>query len=104
EFVLVATNAPVRLHIPIDSSADATWSLTEFDDASWSAAANGIGFDAAGFGYNSVIASDVGSRMAGANSTIFLRIPFSSTATEFNSLSFRVLYDDGFVAFLNDVA
>jgi hypothetical protein len=102
DLVLAPTNAPIRFIVPIDASADAIWSLSEFDDTTWTPATNGLGFDQAGLGYNSVIASDLTSAMKGANSTIYLRIPFQSPG-QLNSLTLRVLYDDGFVAFLNGV-
>ncbi len=42
---LVTTNAAIHFLIPTDSSVDATWTLTNFDDASWQAGTNGIGYE-----------------------------------------------------------
>ena len=43
--VLVATNAAIRYLIPANASADATWTQTNFNDSSWAAATNGIGYE-----------------------------------------------------------
>ncbi len=53
-------------------------------------------------GYKSVIQTDVQSIMKGINSTAYLRVPFSvADPAALNSLTLRMMYDDGFVAYLN---
>ena len=42
---LVATNAAILFLIPTDSSVDAVWTQTSFDDSSWQAGTNGIGYE-----------------------------------------------------------
>ena len=42
---LVATNAAIHYWIPTNSSADATWTQTNFNDSSWQAGTNGIGYE-----------------------------------------------------------
>ncbi len=39
--------------------------------------------------------------MKGVGSSAYVRIPFTPETTEFDSLSLRVKYQDGFIAFLN---
>jgi len=42
---LVVTNAALHYWIPMDASADATWTDTNFDDSAWTAGTNGIGYE-----------------------------------------------------------
>ena len=42
---LVATNAAIHYWIPTNSAADATWTQTNFNDASWRTGTNGIGYE-----------------------------------------------------------
>ena len=42
---LVATNAAIHYLIPTDSSVDATWTQTNFNDSSWPIGTNGIGYE-----------------------------------------------------------
>jgi hypothetical protein len=52
--------------------------------------------------YRSLIATDVQGPMNGVNATAYIRVPFNvSNPTTLQSLTLRMKYDDGFVAFLN---
>jgi hypothetical protein len=42
---LVATNAAIHYLIPQNSSVDATWTQTNFNDSSWPVGTNGIGYE-----------------------------------------------------------
>jgi hypothetical protein len=42
---LVVTNAPIHYWIPTNSSADATWTQTNFNDSTWRIGTNGIGYE-----------------------------------------------------------
>jgi len=55
--------------------------------------------------FSSLIATDVGSELAGVNTTAYLRIPFTieTDPARFDRLALDVQYDDGFVAYLNGV-
>ncbi len=44
-FALIAGNAAVRTFVPADGSLAALWTLRDFNDASWIAGTNGVGFD-----------------------------------------------------------
>src|SRR5262249_17281896 len=42
---LLATNAPVRVLVPVDGSLALNWTLPGFNDATWLAGTNGVGYD-----------------------------------------------------------
>jgi hypothetical protein len=42
---LVTTNAAIHYWIPTNASVDATWTQTNFNDASWTVGTNGIGYE-----------------------------------------------------------
>ena len=42
---LVATNAAIHFWMPTNSSADTTWTQTNFDDSNWQTGINGIGYE-----------------------------------------------------------
>jgi hypothetical protein len=42
---MIVTNAPIHYWIPTNSSVDATWTQTNFDDSSWQIGTNGIGYE-----------------------------------------------------------
>jgi len=42
---LVATNAPIRYLIPVNSSQDAVWTQAGFDDSSWAVGTHAIGYE-----------------------------------------------------------
>ncbi|NIN33563.1 MAG: hypothetical protein GTO60_00045, partial [Gammaproteobacteria bacterium] len=45
----------------------------------------------------------VESDMYGNNGTCYIRIPFTVSLTDLSSLTLRMRYDDGFVAYINGV-
>jgi hypothetical protein len=52
--------------------------------------------------YRPLIATDVQGQMSGVSSSAYLRVPFNvSDPAAFESLTLRMCYDDGFVAYLN---
>lgn len=55
-------------------------------------------------GYGSLVGTDVGAAMRGANASAYIRMPFPVAALPaFDSLQLRVQYDAGFIAYLNGV-
>lgn len=44
-FTLLTTNAPARVFVPINGSLALTWTLPVFNDVSWRAGTNGVGYD-----------------------------------------------------------
>jgi hypothetical protein len=54
--------------------------------------------------YDSLIQTDVDAEMSGVNSSAYIRIPFSvENPGDITTLTLRMKYDDGFVAYLNGV-
>ncbi|MFO1498710.1 MAG: lamin tail domain-containing protein [Verrucomicrobiota bacterium] len=52
--------------------------------------------------YRPFIQSDVQAQMSGVNASIYLRLPFTvANVAAMQSLTLRMMYDDGFVAYLN---
>jgi hypothetical protein len=85
----------------------ANWNAQEFDDGGWTTSGpTGVGYDTdpGSPNYDSSIRTDVESYMSGAgkNTSAFLRLPFTmSGVNDFQRLTLRMTYDDGFVAYLN---
>ncbi|MGI9243321.1 MAG: chitobiase/beta-hexosaminidase C-terminal domain-containing protein, partial [Verrucomicrobiales bacterium] len=101
---LVRENDNCTLLVP---SADigTGWRDLGFDDASWRPATTGVGYERS-IGYENLISEsgDVEAETHDINSTVYVRIPFSvGELDQVTSLTLRMKYDDGFVAFLNGV-
>ena len=92
-----------RVLVPT-SSVPLTWRSRTFNDSSWDLHTNGIGVGyETGSGYESFIDIDVEDEMVDTTTTVMVRIPFTvADASEITSLTFRMMYDDGFVAYIND--
>jgi hypothetical protein len=57
-----------------------------------------------GTGYRSLIKTDLQAQMLHVNASAYVRIPFTATnAADLKTLTLRVKYDDGFIAYLNGV-
>jgi hypothetical protein len=62
----------------------------------------GIGFSDNQAEFDSIIATDVGDTMQGVNASLFSRIEFASGPLDaYDTLTLRMKYDDGFIAYLN---
>ncbi|MEZ5301250.1 MAG: lamin tail domain-containing protein [Verrucomicrobiales bacterium] len=110
----VDESAPVAAFVPVDGSLGQSWTALGFDDASWVAGTNGVGYDE-----DVTYAPFLGTDLRGAgvpagqridtdgdgtseNDSAYVRIPFSvADASAVPALILRVRYDDGFVAYLN---
>ncbi|MEM7264292.1 MAG: CotH kinase family protein, partial [Planctomycetota bacterium] len=98
--ILVANGAATRYLIPTDGSLNLDWTETDFDDSSWDEGATPFGYDRNAT-YQPIIETDV-SEMDGGNTSLYLRVPFSFDGNlDFDSLTLRVQYDDGFMTYLN---
>ena len=65
----------------------------------------GVGFERS-TGYENLISLDVGPQMYGKNASCYIRIPFlvpGRSPEAWASVTLKVRYDDGFVAYLNGV-
>ncbi len=103
--MLISPTQQARVIIPADDSLGGAWSLPAFDDSGWRAAQMGIGYDendtyAQEFGTD----GNLGDDFNGVNTSVYIRVPFEvSDPSTITSLILRLKYDDGFVAYLNDV-
>ncbi len=99
---LLVSGADAESFVPGDGSLGLTWTGGDepFDASGWTAGPTGIGYER-GNGYQSLIATDVGAAMA-SNASIYIRVPFEvDDAAAFDHLELRMIWDDGFVAYLN---
>ena len=81
------------------------WTEVDFDDSAWDTAATGIGYETSS-GYETLFGAggDVEEAMDGVNTTIYVRLPFELSDTAgIASVTLRMKYDDGFIAYLNGV-
>ncbi|MEX2188476.1 MAG: CotH kinase family protein, partial [Pirellulales bacterium] len=68
------------------------------------AATLGAGAPGGTVDYTPLIGTDIEAQMLGVNSTALVRVPFTVTGSaEFDSLTLKMRYDDGFVAYLNGI-
>jgi hypothetical protein len=105
--ILVPENAPKRVLVPTGPAGDAWRGGQPFDDTGWTLVTGtpgGIGYERS-TGYENFISLDVQSQMYGQQSSCFIRVPFifARPTSEIKTLTLRVRYDDGFIAYLNGV-
>ena len=94
--VLLDMGAPATALIPSDDSLGLTWTEVEFEDWSWQSGTTGVGYD-----YGTLVGLDVGA-MRYVNQTVYVRIPFViDNLPTFDTLTLRLQYEDGMVAYLN---
>ena len=100
---LVAEDANKKVLVPT-SNIGSTWRLLggTYNDSSWTSGHGGVGYEY-NTGYEQYIDINVGSAMYGKNATCYIRIPFTVNISNIASLTLRMMYDDGFVAYLNGV-
>ena len=97
---LVHEDISKRVLVPAGPISD--WANTGFNDTSWTAGAGGVGYER-GSGYETYIGLDVETQMYGRRPTCYVRIPFEGIdkTAQFNFMTLKVRYDDGFVAYIN---
>ncbi len=97
---LLGAGASGRALVPVGDIGTG-WRNLLFDDSSWLGGVIGMGYDL-GTNYLPAIGLDVGAAMSNVNATAYLRVPFTVVdPATYKSLSLRMRYDDGFVAYLN---
>lgn len=99
---LVPAGAQARWLVP-GSDLGTAWREAGFDDGSWTTTDTGIGY---GSGYEDFIGAtgNTQNSMWFINSSIYLRLPFTvDDPSAFSSLTLRMIYEDGFTAYLNGV-
>ena len=104
---LVSQNSSAKALVPTlsdDQLIGTTWqgASTNFDDTSWQQGPLGVGFELS-TGFENEFGIDVEASAWGINSSVYIRIPILNAPDPSNiaSLTLRMKYDDGFVAFLN---
>jgi len=102
---LVAPDAPKRVLVPTGSDTGDWRSRLDFDDSQWlpsPGAPGGVGYERS-TGYERYISVDVGSGMYNINGSCYIRIPFqfNGNPDAIETMTLKVQYDDGFVAYLN---
>jgi hypothetical protein len=107
EVNLVAEDDGCRAVIPDALTATGTdWTANGFDDSAWPLSGPlGVGYDT-GSDYNPYFGVDV-IAMRSNNESCYIRVPFTIdeeiNLTDIESLTLKMRYDDGFVAYLNGV-
>jgi len=104
EDVLVHEGAPVRALIPADDSLGSSWREADFDDSGWIAGDSGVGYEKSTYGvsFEPYIETDVEAQMYGSQTTAYIRETFElADPADYASMTLRMRYDDGFVAYLN---
>jgi hypothetical protein len=104
---LVGITEAVQVHVPANGNLGTTWTNTSFvPDASWSPGDSPIGYEQSPPGvqpdYRDYFEFNVDPLMSPTQDTIYMRVPFSvANINELQNLTLGMLYDDGFVAYLN---
>ena len=105
DHVLVPEVTSKRALMPTDNSNQNSWFLSNFDDSSWPSGTKGSGYDSANGRYQSIIDPSLNFGDQASSSkveTIYMRIKFDvSDPSIYDTLSLKVRYDDGFVAYIN---
>jgi len=85
-----------------DPEDDAWRSDYGFDDDMWISGNGGVGYET-GSGYENYIDIDVKRPMDEVNRSCYIRIPFTFAGDpgDFNYMTLKLRYDDGFIAYLN---
>jgi hypothetical protein len=98
---MIAKDARLNFHLPLDSTVDGAWRSIEFNDESWTEGINGLGYDRDGR-YATFTRTDVQDVMKRAGTSIYARITFDLEDPEsLSAATLSVRYDDGFQAYLN---
>jgi len=99
--ILITSAASCKAIVPVDGSLGLFWTEKLFDDSSWLSGTTGVGYDN-NPDYLSLIGLDLKSKMYEINPSCYIRIPFFVENTvNLSSLTLRMKFDDGFVAYIN---
>lgn len=101
---LVPEDAAKRVFIPT-ADIGQSWRNQPYDDSRWISGTGGVGYER-GSGFEAFFRINVNSQMYNVNTSCYVRIPFNLTAGDFQNLTtltLKVRYDDGFIAYLNGV-
>ena len=89
--------------IPTDGALALTWTGVGFDSSSWATGpGHSVGFERSGSDYLPYFTIDLEDEFYGEDSSVYMRIPFTvADTTLVQSLTLKMRWDDGFVAYLN---
>lgn len=95
---LIASGDQAHILVPATDNVDSVWTDLEFDDANWQSGPTGIGYENSAADYVDLIQTTV---PPGTDSA-YVRMDFQvADSAQLDSLTLRVKYDDGFIAYLN---
>lgn len=100
---LVDDATPLTYLLPPDGSLGTTWTQAGFDDSAWTAGAlgTGIGYEN-NPGQSTSYDSLIDTALPSGTTSAYTRFEFNvADPSALNRLTFRAIYDDGFVAYLN---
>lgn len=97
---LISSGTQVIALVPSDSTLGLSWTAPEFVPTGWQTGTTAVGYET-GTGYENLIGLDI-KGMYGVNASVYIRIPFQvNDLTGLQDLALGMMYDDGFVAYLN---
>ena len=102
---LVTEGDAKRVLVPKSDIGTAWRGEAAFGDSMWTSGTGGVGYETS-TGYEDYISIDVEGDMYGWNTSCYVRVPFPVDAGDldnFNTMTLRIRYDDGFVAYVNGV-
>lgn len=105
---LVGRGDPKRVLVPTGPDVgDWRTAARTFSDAAWLPAIGlpgGVGYERSS-GYEAYISTDVGTQMYNTNGSCYIRIPFdfSGDRDAIATMTLKMQYDDGFIAYLNGI-
>lgn len=102
---LVPQNAAKYVLVPTGPDVGNWTNPRAYEDSRWTisrGSPGGVGYERSS-GYESYIGVDVGEQMYGVNGSCYIRIPFEFTGDRnaLHTMTLKMQYDDGFVAYLN---
>ncbi len=100
---ILPTQASCKVRVPT-SDIGTTWRNRIFDDSSWTNGVTGVGFESTGNSYDGNINTVVQSAMLNVMASVYVRLPFVvEDPAQLSSLKLNMLFEDGFVAYINGV-
>ncbi|MCA9240354.1 MAG: lamin tail domain-containing protein, partial [Planctomycetales bacterium] len=103
EQTLVSSTSPMRYTRPTNAALDSVWNTLAFDDSAWSLSTPGIGYENSP-GSSTSYAALIQATVPSGTTSAYTRFTFDLTdLSQVSTLSLEMLYDDGFIAYLNGV-
>ncbi|MCP4261553.1 MAG: hypothetical protein GY774_29230, partial [Planctomycetes bacterium] len=104
---LVAESAAKRVLVPTSNISNNWRGGGVFDDSTWrfnTGSPGGVGYERSS-GYENLFKLDVHDQMYGKNATCYIRVvfTFNDNVDDFNFMTLKMRYDDGFIAYINGV-